>query len=71
MVKSNDHSSYQRRREHRKSPQEVQKEVRELENFGTREEILAESLATYFESIFIDLFSNLSSNPNKDEQHYE
>ena len=28
--------------------------------------------ATYsFESIFIDLFSNLSSNPNKDEQHYE
>ena len=44
---------------------------KELENFGTREEILAESLATYFESIFIDLFSNLSSNPNKDEQHYE
>lgn len=27
--------------------------------------------ATYFESIFIDLFLNLSSNPNKDEQHYE
>ena len=44
---------------------------KELENFGTREEILAESLATYFESIFIDLILNLSSNPNKDEQHYE
>ena len=27
--------------------------------------------ATYFESIFIDLILNLSSNPNKDEQHYE
>lgn len=49
----------------------MEKAKKELENFGNREEIQAESLMTYLESIIFDYLSNHSSSPNEDEQHYE